>query len=167
MQLIRYRQPRVLVEIPDLVKGNTVIKQKARFENLEYSHRNERGIGFPGAPAQLGNDVFESVSIVVTILRYSATEDGGYGELLTGPGFGSFEYRIVAGADSMVDAATGEFVCRASDLTQENITEGGQYFGMKLMFEPEWFRKVAKNVPIAVEPTIIHKMQTHEYKFNA
>lgn len=155
MGLIRHQSPQIVVEISDLVIESTEIKRKARFDRLLYQQGAEPTFGIQSASLQ-------KVTIGLTIQHFAKAPDGSYGTSLEGrPGFSSYQHNLIADNSSLVDAATGEVICDASEYNKvESVLPGGILYGRDFMYEDEFFRRMAELVDIKVDDTIIHYIQT-------
>lgn len=166
MALLRYQEPQIVVEIADLVIGNTVIKRKARFDSLHYSQTTPQSTPGP-FPGSVSTTPAQEVVIMVTILSFAANADGSYGESLEGkPGFASYTRPLRATNTTLVDASTGVVIGEATLLndpaaTQDAYTDGfgvqhpaGVLHGKDYMYEDEFFRRLASNMPVIVDDLI-------------
>ena len=80
--------PVAVIELPvsDRIQGATLIKQKARYADIDIPQDGER----------------ISVKLHLTVSMYAATADGGYGEPLTGDGFSTYPKVLVADNNTAV-----------------------------------------------------------------
>jgi hypothetical protein len=157
MPLIRYQKSPIVVPISDLIIDGTTIKRKARFDSMVYA----QSTGMI-APSFAGQTSPGSVVINLTIQHFAQGAEGSYGVALEGKrGFSSYQVNLVADARTLVDATTGEVICDATEYQKvESIEEGGILFGRNFMYENEFFRQIAENVPVVVDEMITTYIET-------
>jgi hypothetical protein len=156
MGLIRYDIPQIIVEISDLTLDSTIIKRKARFDSLHYQQLDQ--------PNYDGKQI---VVISLTILHYTQLSDGSYGELINNSrGIQSYQTQLIADNSTLVDATTGQIIGPSSLLddpnnlldayTDENGVQhdAGILFGKDYMYESEFFRRIADQLPVVVDDLI-------------
>jgi len=89
MAIQSYTPPPFELEVSDLVRGGTRLKQKVRFLRLEH------------------DDAQRTATIRLLVLLFALAEGGGYGPPLIDPAFSSYNATITADNNRLVDMRNG------------------------------------------------------------
>lgn len=92
MPIQSYSPPPFELEVSDLVRDKTTVKQKVRFLRLEH------------------DDVARTATVHILVIPHCVAAGGGYGEALTRPPFISYADSIVANNNRLVDARDGSIL---------------------------------------------------------
>lgn len=170
MPLIRNLDTQIVLNISDFVIGTTTIKRKAELINLVYSPTSK------------------SVVINIAIKAYADSSDGTYGQELSKEELFKIQYRqLIADNTTLVDANTGTIVlftipsntAEFDALFADEVPEvpevldeegnvlipfqagipAGQFNGVDVMYEFEFYKLVAANQPVIIDQLIISKIQ--------
>ena len=138
MPLIPYTPSVIELAIADRIAGDTLIRQKARFLSLFHKQTPE-GIS--------------SVQIVVRVCLYAA-EGQGYGPLLSGPGFSSYEATLGADNRTLVDArpehAGDVLATRELGQTEEAWQAVVDSYPQPTMLQGDFFEMLRDNQPVQI-----------------
>jgi hypothetical protein len=165
MGLIRYSQSAIIVEISDKVFGGTTLKRKVRFDNMVYDQGGMQG----GITTIYGNSIPGSVTLNCTVLLFAVGAGGIYGDPLSGQaGFNDYPKVLRADNSTLVYAAddaekavvAGQLIGDASlERDPSSFQDGGILDGVDYMYEYEFFRRLAQNVPVVVDELITGTIQ--------
>lgn len=116
MPFIDYQPQSIRVEIPDTIMGGTVIKRKALLTSMFQSLYNDNN------PSVYQNGIVINLNVLIEHYAVGPNDANGqatYGERLNTkfPNI-DYPYVIVADRNSIVDAATGQKLCDASEYNQ-------------------------------------------------
>jgi hypothetical protein len=117
----------IVMNIPDLVKGNTTIKRKAQLKSMFY------------------NPCDSVLNLVWAVKHYSEDDNGNYGDYL-GAFIPDFIKPTTADNTVMVNTSTGAFVYKDSNGNYPNVLYIGQF---------NFFQRLAQYQPIIVNNLIL------------
>lgn len=164
MPLINYQIQPIRVDIPDAVIGGTVVKRKALLIRMNQTLLNDSAPIYFG-----GGNVGVELNLVIEHYAVGPNDANGqatYGERLNTrfPGI-DYPYAITGNSNSIVDAATGQKLCDASEYQQVvSMRQQNPELDIKFpatlynadgteknfMTEDQFFSQLADNVPVVV-----------------
>lgn len=143
MSLLRQTNTDIVVELSDLVIGDTKIKRKGYLESMVYSPADKR------------------VVINFRVVPFAVATGDTYGAPLANSNFQTYFKVQVADNSSYVDAQTGQLLgdVYTLDADPSSTLEGGLLYGRDYMYEFEFYKMIAGNQPVIIDQLIIAKIQ--------
>ena len=147
MPIQSYTPPPFELEVSDLVRGKTQLKQKVQFQRLEH------------------DDVARTATVHILVVPYAVTEEGGYGEAQTRPPFTSYPDQIVASNNRLVDMRNGAILAErkfgtptadADWLAAIDRVEASQ---VPAMYQGDYFLYLRDNQPLVIGDVIRQYIQ--------
>lgn len=148
MAIQSYTPPPFEVEVADLVRGQTRLKQKVRFLRLEH------------------DDEARTATIYVLVLLFALANSGGYGDPLTTPPFASYTDTIVASNNRLVDVRSGAILAERKPFGTPNADadwladiariEAG---AVPAMYQGDYFLYLRDNQPLLIGEVIRQYIQ--------
>ena len=137
MPLIPFTSNSIEIEITDIVLKDTVIKQKAIFTGLYHTQTNGEC----------------RVSIFTSITMY-ASDNGAYGDVLTGSGFQSFTVELVADNHTVVNALDGSILAIRKLEDDAQWLSLADSFDVPTMLQGDYFETVRNTQSINISDLI-------------
>ena len=133
------------LEVADLVRDQTTVKQKARFTRLEH------------------DDAARTCIVHILVTPYALATDGGYGEALTRPPFAAYADTIVANNNRLVDMRDGSILAErrkkadgtpGTDADWQQAIEDAEASGVPAMYQGDYFCYLRDNVDLNIGSVI-------------
>ncbi|RZL08365.1 MAG: hypothetical protein EOO62_15425 [Hymenobacter sp.] len=134
------------LEVCDLVRGQTQLKQKVRFLRLEH------------------DDQARTATVHVLVLPFAVAPGGGYGEGLTTPPFLPYADTIVANNNRLVDMRSGAILAEryarnadgtpATDVDWQAVIDRVEASEVPAMYQGDYFLYLRDNQPLIIGEVI-------------
>jgi len=147
MPIQPYTPPPFELEVSDLVRGKTHLKQKVRFLRLEHDDANR------------------TATVHIQVVPYALAEDGSYGEAQTRPPFTSYFDAIVASNSRLVDMRNGAILAErsfgtpAADADWLAAIARIETSAVPAMYQGDYFLYLRDNQPLIIGDVIRQYIQ--------
>lgn len=142
MPIQAYTPPPFELEVSDLVRGRTRLKQKVRFLRLEH------------------DDATRTATVHILVIPFAVANDDGYGDAQTRPPFTSYEDAIVASNNRLVDMRDGTILAERKFLTPTADADWladiarVQASTVPAMYQGDYFLYLRDNQPLVIGEVI-------------